>query len=63
MVATLRRADWGCGDDLLGDESVDAAWELSEDNLTMSDFVSFDYLVDTTNDRIPVFFGTSRWCA
>jgi hypothetical protein len=58
MVATLLRDDWDCGDDLLGDEVVDAAWELNDDQLTLSDFVPIQHLDDFVNDFFAVFFGT-----
>ena len=58
MVATLLRDDWDCGDDLLGDEFVDAAWELSDDQLTLSDFFPMDHLDDVLNDFFAVFLGT-----
>jgi len=58
MVATLRRADWGCGDDLLGDEFVSAAWELNEDNLTLSDFDQIEHVDDIVNVMVAAHFGT-----
>jgi len=58
MVATLLRDDWDCGDDLLGDEVVDAAWELSDDQLTLSNFVPIEHLDDFVNDFFAVFLGT-----
>ena len=58
MVASLRRADWTCGGLPLGAEFVDAAWELTEDQLTLSDFVPPEHLDDTTNFLISVIYGT-----
>ncbi len=58
MVATLLRDDWDCGDDLLGDEVVDAAWDLTEDQLILSDFVPIEHLEDFINDFFAVFLGT-----
>jgi len=58
MVATLLRDDWVCGNDLLGDEFVDAAWELSDDRLTLSDFEPIEHLDDFINDFLAVFLGT-----
>ena len=58
LVATLLRDDWDCADGLLGDEFIDAAWELSDDQLTLSDFVPIEHVDDLDNDYIAVFFGT-----
>ncbi len=58
LVATLLRDDWDCADHLLGDEFLDAAWELSNDQLMLSDFVPMEHLDDVDNDYIAVFFGT-----
>ncbi len=58
MVATLRRADWVCGGVPLGAEFVDAAWVVTEDQLTLSDFVPVERLEDTTNIIISALLGT-----
>ena len=58
MVAALLRDDWGCGDYLLGDEFLDAVWELTEDQLTLSDFVSFDHVEPIDDHFIAVHLGT-----
>jgi hypothetical protein len=58
LVATLLRDDWDCADQLLGNEFLDAAWELNDNQLMLSDFVPMEQLDDLDDDYIAVFFGT-----
>ena len=58
MIAALLRDDWDCGDDLLGDEFVEAAWELSDDRLTLSEFVPMEQVDDVVDEFFAVFLGS-----
>ena len=58
LVASLVRDDWVCGDHLLGQEFLNAAWELTEDELILSDFTPSERWNEANNVMIPAYFGT-----
>ncbi len=58
MIATEVSADWVCGDYLLGQEFLNAAWELTEDELILSDFAPIEHLNDVHAVLTPAFLGT-----
>jgi hypothetical protein len=57
-VATDRIADWGCAPELLGLEFSNTAWELTEDQLTLSDFDQIEHVDDIMNVLNRALFGT-----
>ena len=58
FVPTNRIADWGCAPEFLGLEFSNAAWELSEDQLTLSDFDRIEHVDDITYALNRALFGT-----
>jgi len=58
FVATTRTADWDCAPELLGLEFSSAAWELTEDHLTLSDFDQIEGVDDDLHVLNTALFGT-----
>jgi hypothetical protein len=56
-VATKQIANWGCAPELLGLEISNTAWELTEDQLTLSDFEQIEGLDDIWNVLNTALFG------